>query len=414
LASRADGSDSASTLPRPELNPLLNPLLADNMGRWAEVYFTSAPEKREEAVLELLRELEAQQANHQGSSTIVRATPAVPGENTSPSYKNTPAESTPTDLRPCETCGHANLVTHQFCGMCGAQLAGMASEYPRTNEAKDSQPRSEGAEAPSYAEFNDDYREVVEEQPVRGEEEMRTDPYDLSLFQSLREKEYAADLEEDQSPSVHYRYYIAAVLAILIVTLGYMAWSGSRSNQSAQGAPPPPPPAATENTTRSANQKSADSAPANPSKSTEPQGTVAEKSATPAPATRTAETSRQGAANASMTTPPASALPANPQSPSDPLQNLAGSGAGELAMAQRYLIGSSGQARDPAEAAKWLWKSVAKHNGPAVLLLADLYLKGDGVSKNCDQARVLLDSAARSGMAGAGERLRNLQAFGCQ
>jgi TPR repeat protein len=41
-------------------------------------------------------------------------------------------------------------------------------------------------------------------------------------------------------------------------------------------------------------------------------------------------------------------------------------------------------------------------------------LKGDGVSKNCDQARVLLDSAARQGMAGAGERLRNLQAFGCQ
>jgi TPR repeat protein len=83
-------------------------------------------------------------------------------------------------------------------------------------------------------------------------------------------------------------------------------------------------------------------------------------------------------------------------------------------MAQRFLQGSSGQARDSAEAAKWLWKSIAKHNGPAMLALADLYLKGDGVAKNCDQARVLLDSAGRRGMAGAGERLRNLQAFGCQ
>jgi hypothetical protein len=27
---------------------------------------------------------------------------------------------------------------------------------------------------------------------------------------------------------------------------------------------------------------------------------------------------------------------------------------------------------------------------------------------------VLLDSAARKGVAGAGDRLRNLQAFGCQ
>ena len=57
---------------------------------------------------------------------------------------------------------------------------------------------------------------------------------------------------------------------------------------------------------------------------------------------------------------------------------------------------------------------MAKHNGAAALALADLYLKGDGVSKNCDQARVLLDSAARRDLAGAGKRLRNLQAFGCQ
>jgi len=83
-------------------------------------------------------------------------------------------------------------------------------------------------------------------------------------------------------------------------------------------------------------------------------------------------------------------------------------------MAQHYLSGGSGQARNTSEAAKWLWKSMAKHNAPATLLLADLYLKGDGVSKNCDQARVLLDSAARRGLAGAGERLRNLQAFGCR
>ena len=83
-------------------------------------------------------------------------------------------------------------------------------------------------------------------------------------------------------------------------------------------------------------------------------------------------------------------------------------------MAQRYLTGMNGQARDHAEAAKWLWKSIAKHNAEATLLLADLYLKGDGVSKSCDQARLLLDSAARKGSTAAGQRLRNLQAFGCQ
>jgi TPR repeat protein len=95
-------------------------------------------------------------------------------------------------------------------------------------------------------------------------------------------------------------------------------------------------------------------------------------------------------------------------------QSLETSGADDFAVAQRYLSGPNGQGRDGAEAAKWLWKSMGKHYGPAMVALADLYLKGDGVSKNCDQARVLLDSAALRGVAGAGQRLRNLQAFGCQ
>jgi len=91
-----------------------------------------------------------------------------------------------------------------------------------------------------------------------------------------------------------------------------------------------------------------------------------------------------------------------------------GGGTEELAMALSYLDGTAGQERNHSEAAKWLWKSVAKQNADATLVLSDLYLKGDGVGKNCDQARILLDAAARKGMKQAGDRLRHLQAFGCQ
>jgi TPR repeat protein len=91
-----------------------------------------------------------------------------------------------------------------------------------------------------------------------------------------------------------------------------------------------------------------------------------------------------------------------------------GGGTEELAMALSYLDGTGGQERNHSEAAKWLWKSVAKQNADATLVLSDLYLKGDGVGKNCDQARILLDAAARKGMKQAGDRLRHLQAFGCQ
>ncbi|MFZ3377772.1 MAG: hypothetical protein WA183_19670, partial [Chthoniobacterales bacterium] len=46
-------------LPNPLLNPMINPLLGKNLGRWANVYYTTPVEKREQAVLDLLRELES-------------------------------------------------------------------------------------------------------------------------------------------------------------------------------------------------------------------------------------------------------------------------------------------------------------------------------------------------------------------
>jgi len=90
------------------------------------------------------------------------------------------------------------------------------------------------------------------------------------------------------------------------------------------------------------------------------------------------------------------------------------SGSEELVLARKYLKGNSGAVGDSQEAAVWLWKAVAKQNLAATMLLSDLYLRGDGVPKSCDQARLLLDAAARKGATGAAERLRNLQAFGCQ
>jgi len=83
-------------------------------------------------------------------------------------------------------------------------------------------------------------------------------------------------------------------------------------------------------------------------------------------------------------------------------------------MAQKYLKGAHGAAPDSSEAAQWLWKAVAKKNMTATLLLSDLYLRGDGVARSCDQARLLLEAAAQKGMAVAETRLRNLQDSGCQ
>jgi TPR repeat protein len=79
-----------------------------------------------------------------------------------------------------------------------------------------------------------------------------------------------------------------------------------------------------------------------------------------------------------------------------------------------YLNGTQGMPRDRREAAQWLWKAVGKGNVAATTTLSDLYLRGDGVRKNCDQARLLLDAAARKGGRAAALRLGHLQAFDCQ
>jgi hypothetical protein len=67
---------------------------------------------------------------------------------------------------------------------------------------------------------------------------------------------------------------------------------------------------------------------------------------------------------------------------------------------------------DGAAAAAWLWKAVGKGNPEAPVQLADLYIKGDGVPHNCDQALVLLRVAAANENAAARSRLGTLYATG--
>ena len=49
-----------SNLPvNPRLNPLLNPTLGRNLGRWAQVYLSTPPEQREQAIANLERQWQA-------------------------------------------------------------------------------------------------------------------------------------------------------------------------------------------------------------------------------------------------------------------------------------------------------------------------------------------------------------------
>ena len=60
-----------------------------------------------------------------------------------------------------------------------------------------------------------------------------------------------------------------------------------------------------------------------------------------------------------------------------------------------------------------LWASVQAGNAKAAVLLADLYLRGDGVPLNCAQARVLLVVASDKNNQDAIKKLRDLDKTGC-
>ena len=63
--------DKTPEAPSPELNPLTNPVLEQNLGRWAKVYFSTPPAKREQAVSNLAR-------GNQAGIGRRRSTPVVP------------------------------------------------------------------------------------------------------------------------------------------------------------------------------------------------------------------------------------------------------------------------------------------------------------------------------------------------
>jgi len=95
-----------------------------------------------------------------------------------------------------------------------------------------------------------------------------------------------------------------------------------------------------------------------------------------------------------------------------PAARTSDGGESDLAAALAQLNGDNGN-RDTSSAVRLLRAAAAKGNTTAEVTLADLYIYGDGVEKNCDQGRILLASAAKKGNAEAKVKLDELNAEGC-
>lgn len=382
MTPKNDETATSGTLPPHELNPLLNPTLNKHLGRWAEVYFTNPPEKRDEAVVNLLRELESEPTAADGVER-----PFSPRKIQSGRSVVSP------DALTCDECGFENELDQKFCGECGAPLL-MPFSTIASNAAASTAERAGSAEIETESRSSERIESAV---PQFGSILNLSGPSThriTGVSRDSSEPDFMAGYVEATPLKRSYRFYIAAVLALVIGGLAYVAWRGGQFAPAASVLPAPAPPAASQPASSPAPAASSP-APVEPSPSTPPDA-------------KSAAIAEQKSEIPAKLVPPPESTPNSGNS-----AERGGSGSQELALAQSLLAGA-GKPRDSATAAEWLWKAVQKQNTAATVLLAGLYLRGDGVPKNCDQGRILLDAAAVKGNKEAATLLRNLQAFGCQ
>jgi hypothetical protein len=368
----------APGLPRADLNPLVNPLLAENMGRWAQVYFTSPPNQREHAVEKLLEELKA----GSGSKKPASSEPISLSEKTElPKLPNSKPEIVPSGLpvrnsvddephltdEPsqhavvCPGCLHKNSAEQRFCGICGMAL------------------RSEVAAPKSLA-------------PPRPAQPSKHDENSESDWDWLRQRTLSG--YEVQSEKRNYSRSLFVVLALLVIAAGgYFLW---------------------QNRARLTHQQAPASSVSLPEPSSAPSMTIPIP-ATPAPTPVKSEAKQK----------PQRSSPALKANEEPGLQEKANTQAGEssgtlssdngrdeLDRARQYLSGE-GVPKSSWMASQLLWKAIGKQNSDAVLLLSDLYARGDGVPRSCEQARILLVTAAKKGSPAAAQKLRSIE-NGCR
>jgi hypothetical protein len=142
-----------------------------------------------------------------------------------------------------------------------------------------------------------------------------------------------------------------------------------------------------------------------------PSGSIEAPAATPPIAGSTDDTKPNGAEAQTVTPPPADDHVT--RAPETLPPKVADSGEAELVLAEGYLHGKAGPP-DSAAAARFLWSAVRKGNVSAEIALADLYARGDGVTKSCDQAKVLLRAAAEKGSNAASRQLVEIIRTGCR
>jgi len=355
----------------------------------------------------------------------------------------------------CHACQRKNPSGQRFCGYCGTKL--VETEIPVREKAREAWPFAPAADLENRQ--ADDRYVDNDDVDIRADQEgdiPRAWPGGPGLDRDQPGSRHSSAREDelqflrhtvgsDSEESARRKWMVGlTVLVLAVAGFGGYHWLQSTREPVAKYSAAPLPPETQETPEDSSDAQlpgtaQSQAAQAAPQAETKADASAAEsgnsppKSASKAEASGDSGSAQTAPAHLSVAgTPPASQAPTASQGEpageseedqttqegkteqSRPAETApAEGGQQELTTAERYLSGADG-VRDSGEAAKWLWRAVGKQNGRAILLLSGLYAKGDGVSKNCDQARLLLLTAVRKKVPDSVEGLQKLELNGCQ
>ena len=174
-----------------------------------------------------------------------------------------------------------------------------------------------------------------------------------------------------------------------------------------QPSPNPPQTAPDKDTSTTAGDGTVDTpTPSTPGKNSIEVPPVVEN--TPPQSAKKSQTSTTAAASAPL---PATNRTTTYSAPPIPASDLAGQQ--EYLSAQEILKNNNTVTNLP-EAVRLLWVAVEKGNSNAEVLLAELYRTGQGVTKSCDQTKILLTAAAKKGNSEAQRHLGQFVKEGCE
>ncbi|MFZ0704713.1 MAG: zinc-ribbon domain-containing protein [Candidatus Korobacteraceae bacterium] len=313
-------------------------------------------------------------------------------------------------------------------------------------------------QAPERSRFLDDLAEPAKKAPPTTAATSIGGPSFLGLSDTPATPAYVGDGGEERRS--HWRAWMAVIVICVFAGLGILEWRAEKqqSNNGPIGimkmqierlkgkkaviTPPPSSEASTESaapgTTSQPNasgpqmqvvpqqkpqapspqpgtNQKAPQAPANPGAASNAAAAESPSAKVQQSPTAKSSTADNGAAVAQKTQSPVNAKSENATSAnSAPQSETAGSESEKAAKATPGAeeLAKAASASDAPAASAWLWKAVAKGNPEAPIKLANMYIKGDGVPQSCDQALILLRSAAAKENAAARSRLGSLYASG--